>query len=77
MSFKPYQGLLALSTLKHTSGRWRDDRISGAAAKVMFMAITTEEGAERPTDLIAPLLATHHLLVLVSNVEALRAPRFC
>lgn len=58
------------------SGRWRDDAISGATAKVMFMAITTGEGADRLTDLIAPLLATHHLILLVSDVEVIRGPRF-
>jgi hypothetical protein len=71
-----YTLLPTLGGMGH-SGRWRDDQVSGATAKVMFMAITTEEGAECLTDLIAPLLATHHLMLLVSNVEVLRAPRFC
>ncbi|MFM7348705.1 MAG: P-II family nitrogen regulator [Erythrobacter sp.] len=58
------------------SGRWRDDQISGATAKVMFMAVTSEEGADRLTDLLSPLLATHHLILLVSNVEVIRPQRF-
>ncbi|MBU7580824.1 MAG: hypothetical protein KAF27_10205 [Porphyrobacter sp.] len=58
------------------SGRWRDDQISGATAKVMFMAVTTEDGAERLTDLLSPLLATHPLMLLISNVEVIRGLRF-
>jgi hypothetical protein len=58
------------------SGRWRDDQISGAAAKVMFMAVTTEEGASRLTDRLAPLLATHHLMLLISEVEVIRGQHF-
>jgi len=58
------------------SGRWRDDQISGATAKVMFMAITTEEGADRLAELLTPLLAPHHMMLLVSNVEVVRGPRF-
>ncbi len=58
------------------SGRWRDDQISGATAKVMFMAVTTEGGAERLTELLSPLLAAHHLMLLISNVEVIRGRRF-
>jgi hypothetical protein len=32
------------------SGRWRDDQISGAAAKVMSMAVTTAARANRLAD---------------------------
>lgn len=58
------------------SGRWRDDQISGATAKVMFMAVTTQEGADRLADLLTPLLQSHHLMLLVSNVEIIRGVRF-
>jgi hypothetical protein len=58
------------------SGRWRDDQISGATAKVMFMAVTTEEGADRLAEQLTPLLATHHLMLLISAVEVIRGPRF-
>jgi len=67
-----------LSTMggKGHSGRWRDDQISGATAKVMFMAVTSEEGADRLADLLSPLLATHNLMLLISNVEVIRGLRF-
>jgi hypothetical protein len=42
----------------------------------MFMAVTSADGAERLTDLLSPLLATHHLILLVSNVEVTRPQRF-
>jgi hypothetical protein len=70
-----YTLLPTLGGMGH-SGRWRDDQISGATAKVMFMAITTAEGADRLADQLSPLLATHHLMLLISNVEVIRGPRF-
>ncbi|MBC2669149.1 P-II family nitrogen regulator [Novosphingobium piscinae] len=68
--------LLPLLGGKGRSGRWRDDQISGATSKVMFMAVTTTERADHLTDLLEPLLATHHLIVLVSEVEVVRGSRF-
>jgi hypothetical protein len=70
-----YTLLPTLGGMGH-SGRWRDDQISGATAKVMFMAVTTVHGAERLTDLLAPLLVTHHMMLLVSDVEVIRGARF-
>lgn len=58
------------------SGRWRDDQISGATAKVMFMAVTTGDGADRLADLLSPLLQSHHLMLMVSHVEIIRGARF-
>ncbi|MEI6419968.1 MAG: hypothetical protein WCO82_12940, partial [Sphingomonadales bacterium] len=34
------------------SGRWRDDQLSGATAKVMLLAITSTESADRFTELL-------------------------
>jgi hypothetical protein len=42
----------------------------------MFMAVTTEEGASRLADRLAPLLSTHHLMLLISQVEVIRGPHF-
>jgi len=70
-----YTLLPTLGGMGH-SGRWRDDQISGATAKVMFMAVTTEDVADRLADQLAPLLATHHLMLLISNVEVIRGLRF-
>jgi hypothetical protein len=70
-----YTLMPALGGMGH-SGRWRGDQISVATAKVMLMAVTTEEGASRLADQLAPLLATHHLMLLISNVEVIRASHF-
>jgi hypothetical protein len=42
----------------------------------MFMAVTTQDGADRLADLLTPLLQSHHLMLLVSNVEIIRGGRF-
>jgi PII-like signaling protein len=57
-------------------GRWRDDQLSGATAKVMMVAITSPEHAAAFVDLLAPLLESHHLMLLLSDVEVVRGPKF-
>lgn len=57
-------------------GRWRDDQVSGATAKIMLLAITTPAKAERLVDLVSPLLEPHHMLLLLSEVDVVRAVRF-
>jgi PII-like signaling protein len=57
-------------------GRWRDDQLSGATAKIMLLAVTTVEHATAFIDRIAPLLESHHLLLLISDVEVVRGGKF-
>lgn len=57
-------------------GRWRDDQLSGATAKVMLLAITSVERAAAFVDRMAPLLESHHLMLLCSDVEVVRGARF-
>lgn len=57
-------------------GRWRDDQLSGATAKVMFLAITGGDHAEAFIDRLAPLLESHHLMLMSSDVEVVRAGKF-
>lgn len=57
-------------------GRWRDDQLSGATAKVMLLAVTSAEHAVAFIDRLAPLLESHHLLLLSSDVEVVRASKF-
>ena len=57
-------------------GRWRDDQLSGATAKVMLLAITSPDHAAAFIDRLAPLLESHHLMLLTSDVEVVGAPRF-
>ncbi|MEY2882364.1 MAG: hypothetical protein RL490_88 [Pseudomonadota bacterium] len=68
--------LLPTSGGAGTHGRWRDDQLSGATAKVMLLAVTSAEHADAFIDRMAPLLESHHLLLLSSDVEVVRGPRF-
>lgn len=70
-----YTMLPTLGGMGH-AGRWRNDQISEATAKVMFMAITSQEGADRLAEMLSPLLATHHLMLLISTVEVIRGQHF-
>lgn len=58
------------------SGRWSDDQISGADAKVMFVTITNDLKAAALTDALAPLLESHGLLLVSSVVDVVRAAKF-
>ncbi len=57
-------------------GRWRDDQLSGATAKVMFLAITSRDHADAFIDRLAPLLESHHLMLMSSDVEVVRSGKF-
>jgi hypothetical protein len=57
-------------------GRWRDDQLSGATAKIMLLAITTPAKADHFVDLISPMLEPHSLLLLLSDVDVVRGPHF-
>ncbi|OYU14940.1 MAG: hypothetical protein CFE37_08310 [Alphaproteobacteria bacterium PA4] len=57
-------------------GRWHDDQLSGATAKVMLLAITSAEHAEDFIDRLAPLLESHHLMLLTSDVAVVRGRKF-
>ncbi|OSZ72333.1 hypothetical protein CAP39_03035 [Sphingomonas sp. IBVSS1] len=57
-------------------GRWRDDQLSGATAKVMFLAVTGPEHADAFIDRLAPLLESHHLMLMSSDVEVVRSRKF-
>jgi PII-like signaling protein len=57
-------------------GRWRDDQLSGATSKVMLLAITSAEHAAAFIDRLAPLLESHHLMLLSSDVEVVRGGKF-
>ncbi len=58
------------------TGRWSDDQLSGAQAKRLFLSVTSEVKAAAFTDAIAPLLDSHGLLLLLSDVDVVRGARF-
>ena len=57
-------------------GSWRNDRISGAESKVIFLTITSEEKAAKLVDALVPKLDSHGLLLTVSDVQVVRGERF-
>ncbi len=57
-------------------GRWRDDQLSGATAKVMFLAVTGDDHAQAFADRLAPLLESHHMMLMLGDVDVVRGSRF-
>ena len=57
-------------------GAWREDRVSGAQTKVIFITIASEEKAERLIETLAPMLDTHGMLLTMADVQVIRPERF-
>ena len=57
-------------------GEWSEDLISGATAKYVFLTVANQERADAFLEALAPLLETHGLVVLRSNVDVIRPDRF-
>lgn len=57
-------------------GAWRNDPISAAEEKAIFLTIASEEKAGRLVDLLAPHLDLYGLLLTVSDVQVVRGERF-
>lgn len=66
--------LPALSGAGRT-GRWHDERLTGAS-KVVLMAIASAEDASALVEHVAPLLDSHRLLLTITDVEVVRGDRF-
>lgn len=71
-------GYTLLPTLggRGTGGRWSDDQVSGAEAKVMFVSVMTEATAAALAEAMTPLLESHGLIMMTSPVEVVRKGRF-
>lgn len=57
-------------------GNWRNDRISAAENKILFLTIASAEKADALVDALAPKLDSHSLLPTVSDVQVVRGERF-
>jgi hypothetical protein len=57
-------------------GRWSDDQVAGADAKLMFVTITNDAKANALTDALAPLLQSHGFLLVSGLVDVVRAEKF-
>jgi hypothetical protein len=58
------------------SGEWRHDDVTGASAKTILLAVASEAKAQALIDRVRPLLDSHGLLLLLSDVEVVRGERF-
>lgn len=58
------------------SGTWRDDRVTGAETKIIFLTIASEEKAAKFVDLLAPHLGDYGMLLTLSDVQVVRGERF-
>lgn len=68
--------LLPIAGGAGSHGRWRDDQLSGATAKILMLLITSDAHAAAFVDRLAPLLESHHLMLLLSDVEVVRGAKF-
>jgi hypothetical protein len=57
-------------------GAWRDDSVSGAQAKTIFLTIASADKAARFVDMLAPNLEDYGMLLTMSDVEVVRGDRF-
>lgn len=58
------------------AGTWRDDRVTGAETKSLFLTIASEEKAARFVELLAPKLDDYGMLLTFGDVEVVRGERF-
>jgi PII-like signaling protein len=58
------------------SGTWRDDQVSGASTKLIFLTIASEDKAEKFVSLLAPRLTEYSMLLTLSDVQVVRGERF-
>ena len=74
-------GITGHTLLRTDSGRgrmgdWSEDLVTGATAKFIFLTIANTERADAFVAEITPLLESHTLVVLRSEVEVVRPDRF-
>lgn len=58
------------------SGKWSDDQVTGVESKLLFMTVTSAAKAEALIDALAPILESHGLLLISSEVAVVRAGKF-
>lgn len=61
---------------KGKGGRWSEDLLSGAETRLIFLAVTNAEKAERLTEALSGLLDSHGLIIFRSAVEVVRGSKF-
>lgn len=59
-----------------SSGEWQEDLLSGATTKFIFLTVANTSRADRFLEGVLPLLESHGLVVLQSEVNVVRPERF-
>jgi hypothetical protein len=71
-----HHSLMPLSSGAGQGGAWRDEDMSGAVAKKLFIAIASADKASAFLQAIAPHLDAYGLLITLGDVEVVRGDRF-
>jgi hypothetical protein len=58
------------------SGGWRDEDVSGAVSKRMFIAIANGGKMKALIEALAPHLDTYGLVITIADVDVVRGERF-
>lgn len=57
-------------------GRWREDLLTSADAKVLLLTITSAEIADMIVEALRPLLDSHGIIIMTSAVKVVRGEKF-
>lgn len=57
-------------------GVWHEEQVTGVQSKQLFLAVTSEEKSVLLAEKLAPLLESHGLVLLLSDVSILRSDKF-
>lgn len=58
------------------NGQWQHDDVTGAAAKTIILAVTSESKATALVDALAPILDSYRMLITIGDVQVVRGERF-
>lgn len=68
--------LITVQSGAGSGGAWRDDRVTGAQNKVIFITIANAEKSQALVDALAPKLESHGMLLTVGDVGVVRGEKF-
>lgn len=68
--------LLPVRSGSGRGGAWRDDWITSAQNKTIFLTIAAEDKARQFVRSLVPVLDSHGLLLTIGDVEVVRGERF-
>lgn len=71
-----HYSVVSLTAGSGQGGHWRDEDVSGAIAKRMFIAVASADKAIGFIDALAPRLDEYGLLVTLADVDVVRGDRF-